>query len=288
AQHDVLAERHGQALDAAGAAFAGQSATLLEQLGDTHARLQSALSEQDRERLAAWQAQLATMAASLREDWARAGEDAAQRHEAVASALARAAADIGAQAQAHAAATIAEISTLVEAASEAPRAAADVVAELRQKLSDSMVRDTAMLAERTQLMQTLATLLDAVNHASTEQRGAIDALVSTTSGLLEQAGARFDARVDAGAGAIEAAVRRVDANAEGVSRLGEALGGAVEQFGERTAQLAERLDAIAATLEAAGTRGDEQLAYYVAQARELVDLSVLAQQQIIGELRQLP
>ncbi|MGY0610739.1 DUF802 domain-containing protein [Luteimonas sp. A501] len=288
AQHDALAERHGQALDAAGAAFAGQSMTLLEQLEGTHARLQSALSEQDGQRLAAWQDQLATMAASLREDWACAGEDAAQRHEAVASALAAAAADIGAQSQAHAAATIAEISTLVEAASEAPRAAAEVVAELRQKLSDSMVRDTAMLAERTQLMETLSTLLDAVNHASTEQRGAIDALVSTTSTLLEQAGGRFGEQVEAGTGAIDAAVARLDAGATSVAGLGEALAGAVQQFGERSAELTGRLDGIAAALDASGTRSDEQLAYYVAQARELVDLSVLAQKHIIAELRQLP
>ena len=169
-----------------------------------------------------------------------------------------------------------------------PRAAAEVVAELRQKLSDSMARDTAMLDERTRLMDTLSTLLDAVNHASSEQRGAIDALVSTTSTLLEQAGARFGERVDAGTGAIEAAVARVDAGATGVAALGEALAGAVQHFGERNAELAERLEGIGAALEAAGTRGDEQLAYYVAQARELVDLSVLAQKQIIGELRQLP
>lgn len=288
AQHDVLAERHGQALDAAGATFAGQSAALLEQLEGTHARLQSALSGQDRERLAAWQEQLATMAASLREDWARAGEDAARRHEAVASALAAAAADIGAQSQAHAAATIAEISTLVEAASEAPRAAAEVVAELRQKLSDSMVRDTALLAERSQLMATLSTLLDAVNHASTEQRGAIDALVSTSATLLEQAGGRFGEQVEAGTGAIDAAVARLDAGATSVAGLGEALAGAVQQFGERNAELTGRLDGIAAALDASGTRSDEQLVYYVAQARELVDLSVLAQKQIIAELRQLP
>ncbi|MBJ6983336.1 DUF802 domain-containing protein [Luteimonas sp. MC1750] len=298
-QHDAMAERQRAALDAAGEAIAAQAATLLSELQSAHARQQSALESahalqqstlagQDAERFAAWRAELEAMAEAQREQLVQAAEAAALQQASVADALARAAADIGAQSQAHAAATIAEISTLVEAASEAPRAAAEVVAELRQKLSDSMVRDTAMLSERTQLMQTLATLLEAVNHASTEQRGAIDALVSTTSGLLETAGARFDARVDAGTGAIEAAVRRVDANAEGVSRLGEALGGAVEQFGERNAQLVERLDAIAAALEAAGTRGDEQLAYYVAQARELVDLSVLAQQQVIGELRQLP
>lgn len=288
AQHDALAERHRQAFDVAAEAFAGQSSALLARLEDTHARLQSTLAEQDTARLAAWQERLEAMSTALRDDWARAGGDAAQRHEAASAALAAAAADIGTQSQAHAAAVIAEISTLVEAASEAPRAAADVVAELRQKLSDSMVRDIALLAERTQLMETLATLLDAVNHASSEQRGAIDALLSTASSALEQAGARFGEQVTASTGAIDAAVVRLDAGAAGVAGLGEALAGAVQQFGERSAGLAERLEGIVAALEAAGTRGDEQLAYYVAQARELVDLSVLSQKQIIAELRRLP
>ena len=288
AEHAALAQRHQQALDAANAAFAAQASTLAEGLESSHARLQSRLAEQDAQRFASWREQLAAMAGELRGDWSRSAEEAARRHEAVGEALSRAAADIGEQSRAHAAATIAEISSLVDAASEAPRVAAEVVAELRQKLSDSMVRDTALLAERAQLMETLGTLLEAVNHASTEQRGAIDTLLETTSGLLEQAGARFGEQVDASSSAIEAAAARVEAGTAGSVALGEALAGAVQQFGEGNAQLSERLQHIAAALEAAGTRSDEQLAYYVAQARELVDLSVLSQKQIIGELRQLP
>ena len=34
-------------------------------------------------------------------------------------------------------------------------------------------------------------------------------------------------------------------------------------------------------------RSDEQLAYYVAQAREVVDLSVMSQKQILDDLQQL-
>ena len=35
-------------------------------------------------------------------------------------------------------------------------------------------------------------------------------------------------------------------------------------------------------------RSDEQLAYYVAQAREVIDLSIMSQKEIVEELRQLP
>ena len=35
-------------------------------------------------------------------------------------------------------------------------------------------------------------------------------------------------------------------------------------------------------------RSDEQLAYYVAQAREIIDLSIMSQRQIVDDLQQLP
>ena len=43
---------------------------------------------------------------------------------------------------------------------------------------------------------------------------------------------------------------------------------------------------IGSALEQSGARSDEQLAYYVAQAREVIDLSLLSQKQIVADLRQ--
>jgi hypothetical protein len=42
-----------------------------------------------------------------------------------------------------------------------------------------MVQDNQLLEERHRIMETLRTLLDAIQHAATEQRGSIDALVPT-------------------------------------------------------------------------------------------------------------
>ena len=288
AQHAMLVEQQQAALAAATADFATHAGALLHEVEASHARLQASLASQDGERLAAWSGQVAAMTATLRDDWARVGDDAARRQQAIWDALAQAAQDIGQQAQAHASATIAEISTLVQAASEAPRAAAEVVAELRQKLSDSMARDTAMLAERNQLLETLGTLLDAVNHASAQQREAIDTLVATSADLLDRVGNRFIEHVEIETGKLDRAATRVGAGAADVAGLGEAFAGAVELFGAGNDRLLERLEGVGASLDAAAARSDEQLAYYVAQAREVVDLSVLAQKQILEELRQLP
>ncbi|QNH20092.1 hypothetical protein HEP73_00990 [Xanthomonas sp. GW] len=290
-QEDVnaaLAERNAQALDAAAATLQQRAAALVEAMQHSHEQSQDALQARDHARLATWTDTFAAMVAGLNADWERNGERIAQRQQDICDTLERTAGAIAAQTQAHASETIAEISRLVQTASEAPKAAADVVAELRQKLSESMVRDTAMLEERSRLLDTLHTLLDAVNHASTEQRTAVDALVTTSADLLERVGTRFTDHIEAETGKLESVAAQVAVGATEVASLGDAFGGAVEAFGQSNAALLERLQGIEQALDKSLARSDEQLAYYVAQAREVIDLSMLSQKQIIEELRQLP
>ncbi|WP_175710959.1 DUF802 domain-containing protein [Burkholderia ambifaria] len=269
------------------ATFEQRSNALLSTIRDSHTGLQTQLAARDEARLSAWNDSLAAMAAALRDEWARASEQAATRQQDICDTLTRTANDITAQAQVHASDTINEISRLVQAASEAPKAAADVVAELRQRLSDSMVRDTAMLEERSRLLATLETLLGAVNHASTEQRTAIDALVSTSADLLDRVGARFNDTVDAETRKLDAVAAQVTAGAVEVASLGDAFGAAVQIFGESNDKLLNHLQRIEAALEKSLARSDEQLEYYVAQAREVIDLSMMSQKQIVEDLQQI-
>ncbi|MDR6477538.1 polyhydroxyalkanoate synthesis regulator phasin [Paraburkholderia graminis] len=243
--------------------------------------------EHNEARLAAWTSKLDSMASALSQEWQQAGELTANRQQQICDTLEQTARDISAQTQGHASETIAEISRLVQAASEAPKAAAEVVAELRQKLSDSMVRDTAMLQERSRLLETLETLLDAVNHASTEQRTAVDALVATSADLLERVGTRFTDKVEAEADKIGTIAAQIAGGAVEVASLSDAFGAAVQLFGESNDKLVAHLERIEAALDKSLTRSDEQLAYYVAQAREVIDLSVMSQKQIVEDLQQL-
>lgn len=287
AAHEELSVRNREALASAAASFEQQATSLAQGLQQSHADLQAALDARERERLAAWSTTLAEMTAELDRNWRQAGETASERQREICDTLARTAGDISAQSQADARGTIAEISRLVQAASEAPKAAADVVAELRQKISDSMVRDTAMLEERSRLLGTLETLLDAVNHASTEQRAAVDALVATSADLLERVGDRLAERVEAETARLDTAAAQLTGSAVEVASLGEAFGTAVHAFGQSNEALMERLDRIGGALDLSLSRSDEQLAYYVAQAREVVDLSLLSQKQIIEDLQRL-
>ncbi len=282
-----LAERNQQALVAATASFDGHARSLVDGLQASHSGLQDRLEARDAQRLATWSDAFTQLSEQLGQQWADNGAQVAASQQAVCETLSRTAHEIGTQAQAHAAETISEISRLVTLASEAPKAAAEVVAELRQKLSDSMVRDTAMLEERTRLLATLETLLDAVNHASTEQRTAVDALVSTSADLLERVGTQFTDHIAAETGKLDGVAAQLSGSAVEVASLAEAFGTAMQSFGTASSGLGEQLQQVAGALDASMTRSDEQLAYYVTQAREVIDLSVLSQQQIIEELQQL-
>ena len=245
------------------------------------------ISSRDEQRLSAWTQSLASMADSLKEEWQQAGAQSASRQHELLEQVAQTAREMSSQTDAHAKATVAEIAQLLQAASEAPRAAAEVVAELRQKLSDSMARDNAMLEERSRILETLSTLLDAVNHASTEQRAAVDSLVAASAEVLERVGGRFTEQVEAETGKMTSIAAQITGGAAEVASMGEAFGLAVQMFSQSNDKMGAQLQRIEAALGKSIARSDEQLAYYVAQAREVIDLSIMSQKQIVEDLQQL-
>ena len=178
------------------------------------------------------------------------------------------------------------IARLIETASEAPKAAAEVIGQLRQEISVSVARDNALLEERTRILGTLSTLLDAINHASTEQRGVIDALVHSSQAALDETRQGFQAEVAAEAGKLGEIAAQVTASAVDVASLGETFGFAVRSFNETNEKLIANLQRIEAALGQSMARSDEQLAYYVAQAREIIDLSIGSQKDVLEALQQ--
>lgn len=274
-------------LDQYAETFEQRSASLVSTVSQAHVDLQATWGSRDEQRLAAWTQALEATAALLQREWQQAGTQTLLQQQQVCRTLEQTAGDIAAQAEAHARNTISEIARLVQAAAEAPRAAAEVIAELRQKLSDSMTRDNAVLEERSRIMQTLGTLLDALNHASTEQRGAIDALVTSSAALLEGAGARFNEKLDAETEKMSSVAAQITGSAVEVASLGEAFGLAVTLFSQSNDKLMAQLQRIEGALGKSMARSDEQLAYYVAQAREIIDLSIMSQKQIVEDLQQL-
>ena len=191
----------------------------------------------------------------------------------------------------------APITRLIETASEAPKAAAEVIGQLRQEISVSVARDNALLEERTRILETLSTLLNAINHASTEQRGVIDALVASSQSTLTQTSSEFQsllarssdnfqAYVAQESDKLGAVAAQVTASAVDVASLGETFAFAVRAFNDNSDKLSSNLQRIEAAIAQSMQRSDEQLAYYVAQARELIDLSISSQKDVLEALQQ--
>ena len=179
----------------------------------------------------------------------------------------------------------APITRLIETASEAPKAAAEVIGQLRQEISVSVARDNALLEERTRILGTLSNLLDAINHASTEQRGVIDALLVSSQASLAQTSEQFQQHIAQETDKLGGIAAQVTASAVDVASLGESLGFAVRAFSQTNEQLMAQLQRIEQALGQSMTRSDEQLAYYVAQAREIIDLSIGSQKDVLDALQ---
>jgi len=267
--------------------FEQTSASLLASVGASHAELQEASAAQDQQRLDALTQVVESMASTLQKAWQAAGEQAQSRQQLLFAGLEESARQIGVTTAAQATRTIEEVARLMQTASEAPKAAAEVIAQLRQELSASMARDNTMLQERTRILETLSTLLDAITHASTDQRQAIDALVGTSAELLERVGARFESRMEAEAERMNGIAAQIEVGAVEVSSLSEAFGHGVHLFSESNEKLMDALGRIEEALSASMAKSDGQLAYYVAQAREVIDLSIMSQKQVIEDLQGL-
>ena len=271
----------------------------------------------DGQRLAAWTASLQEMAATLQSGWQHTGQQTLAQQQAVCDTLARTAeavtlelsalreqeaqrgdaavnrlAELQTAVAQHlstlGAALEAPISRLIETASEAPKAAAEVIGQLRQEISVSVARDNALLEERTRILGTLSTLLDDIHHASSEQRGVIDALVTSSQDVLSRASDAFQSHVAAETGKLGDIAAQVTASAVDVASLGETLAFAVRSSNETHEKLIANLQRIEAAIGQSMARSDEQLAYYVAQAREIIDLSIGSQKDVLEALQQQP
>ena len=148
----------------------------------------------------------------------------------------------------------APLARLLATASEVPQAASGVLVQLRQEMAHLSSQENAALAERTALVERLSALMQTVEEAARQ-----------AAHMATQA----------------------QANAVELSSWGEAFGQGVELFHAGNEKLAAALQQVESAISRSTARSDEQLAYYVAQAREVIDLSISAQHGVLDKLRTL-
>jgi hypothetical protein len=305
AESQAVQARMGDAVktqvDALSKVFEERSAALLKNLGEQSGAQQQSLAKllaQSQELLrsraeteAQWLAQqrerMDGLAGVWREELAALRTEESQRGQAAVDRLGELQAEVAQHLATLGAALEAPITRLLHTASEVPQAAAGVIAQLREEMQRVGERDNLALQERTELLERLGTLLQAVNQATGEQRTAIEGMVASASSVLEQAGVRFASALDAQASQAGEMGAQVTATAAELTKLAEGFGSGVDTFQASSNKLMETLQRIESSLEKSTTRSDEQLAYYVAQAREVIDLSIASQQGIVENLREL-
>lgn len=179
----------------------------------------------------------------------------------------------------------APMTRLMQTAAEVPQAAAGVITHLRQEMTRLGERDNLAFEERSALLEKISTLLQSLNHASGEQRSAIESLVASAAAVLDQAGSRFSATLSAHAGQAENVASHVAGSAVELASLGESFNQGVQLFSATSEKLIGSLQRMESAIGQQAARSDEQLAYYVAQAREVIDLSISSQHALLEDAR---
>jgi ABC-type amino acid transport system permease subunit len=279
-----LAESVGAALQGslvAGAKAAGDSLLpgvvaamrdMAQESGRVHQRQVAATQLQLQGLTEGWQTQVANLTAEVArllgefevltqkrvesEGWWR------QEHQMHMDTLAQQLAGLGAALEA-------PMNRLMQTVAEVPRAATTVLAELRREAAQFNEQDVHTAEERLALVSQ------------------INALVVATQTVLEQANARFSAALEQHHAHTAEAATQVSAGAIELSSLGAAFEQGLQQFGATNHKLVDGLQRMELALQQSMARSDEQLAYYVAQAREVIDLSITSQQGIVQDLRRL-
>ncbi len=253
-----------------------QSEALIRSRIDSEAHWMQHHGERMDQLASVWRTELG----ALRDDEASRGNAAVERLDTLQTALASHLATLGAALEA-------PMTRLMHTASEVPQAAAEVIAQLRQEMTRLSERDNLALEERNRLVEQITALLQTLKQASGDQRVAIESLVVSATTVLDQASSQFAQALGAQVGKAADVAAHVTGSAIELSSLGKSFSHGIQLFNTTNEKLVESLQRIEDSSKQSMARSDEQLAYYVAQAREVIDLSITAQQGIVEDLRRL-
>ena len=269
------------------ASLLAKSEALVQARTETEAQWIAQHSQRMDELAALWRSELTALRGeesahlqTLRSEEAARGQAAVQRLGELQAAVTQHLATLGTALEA-------PLSRLLDTASEAPKAAAEVIGQLRGEMSRLTERDNLALQERTELVAHISSLLQNVQQTTGEQRAAIESLVASATTVLNQTGAQFAQTLGAQAGRADEQTAQLASSAAELAALGQAFQQGVALFSSTNEKLVDGLQRVEGAIGQHMARSDEQLAYYVAQAREVIDLSISAQQGIVEDLRSL-
>ncbi len=181
----------------------------------------------------------------------------------------------------------APLQRIIDSASEPALAARKLVEQLQIETGKWLQRDNDLLNDRAALAAELQQATQSLDAAAKAQLGTVESLATTSNDVLKRLEQQLQQQVETGVSRISDSAGLVAAGAVDMTSMAEAFHVAVSQYSDSNMQLQTTLEKIEQALERSSTKSDEQLAYYIAQARQLIDHSVDAQKEVIDELQQL-
>ncbi|MGH1373761.1 MAG: hypothetical protein ACRBBW_17095 [Cellvibrionaceae bacterium] len=177
--------------------------------------------------------------------------------------------------------------TLIDSAAQAPQAAAQVISQMREEVSQSVARDNQLLTECTSILSDLSGLREGWQSSAEMQVKAVEVLVAESQQIMQSNAEQLTQNADVEATRLTQLSEQMMANTAEMMTLGETFSVAVNHYGDANQQLVENLVKIDEALQTSANRSDEQMQYYVAQAREIIDHTMLSHQQLMDQLRSI-
>ena len=179
------------------------------------------------------------------------------------------------------------MSRMIEIASETPKAAAEVISQLREEISKNIERDNSLLEERQRTMQQLSSVSEQLHKTQTDQSQAIQSMVERSATMLSDLSEKINQQFEQELSTLSNSANTVVESSIELSSLSEGFSQAINHFSETNTALVGNLQQLEQRAENNQSQNNEQLNYYVAQAREVIDHSLASQQAIIQQIHQL-
>jgi hypothetical protein len=168
---------------------------------------------------------------------------------------------------------------------------ADAMQQLQQEnarlIASGRATEAAWLEERQRLMHRLDLVLASIEQAALGQREANSGLLQAAAQMLDSVQSQFAVQLEREAQVLVDAATQNSGSVLEMASMSDGFAHAVTVFGESNEKLMMALQDMSERMELSLRRSDEQLSYYLAQAREIVDMTVMSQQQVHHELQQL-
>lgn len=126
-----------------------------------------------------------------------------------------------------------------------------------------------------------------LGHSSERVGASLDQCSRQLAESLEALGERVADHLEQRGSELAGLGEQLSSSALEMAGLGDTFAAAVQQFSDSNRELLAALASVEQGLAESGERSDEQMAYYVAQAREIIDHNLVSQQAILGRLEDL-